>query len=246
MLTDKYIMKTTRLLLIAALAFAGAALQAQEVKPVEASVEDYIALLNQNGYQAYSFDISNLKDATYNILFEVREYVAGNPEPIKVTPYGRGLQNRTMVEDFMWQELSEDELSEIKAASIDFENGVFSRADKITIGFLPCKNDSTEVGRIFVENEGNVGFNLKLKPIDHKGAYDDDMIYQYNTLPFTASVFEDGKFIPLATYASFWYDERFKIIRFCGAEEVDPDMTADILEETPHYFVIGVILTKVK
>ena len=26
--------------------------EAQEVKPIEASVEDYIALLNQNGYQA--------------------------------------------------------------------------------------------------------------------------------------------------------------------------------------------------
>jgi len=46
-------MKTTKLLLIAALAAAGTALQAQEVKPVEASMEDYIALLNQNGYQAY-------------------------------------------------------------------------------------------------------------------------------------------------------------------------------------------------
>ena len=91
-------MKTTKLLIIAALAFAGTALQAQEVKPVEASVEDYIALLNQNGYQAYSFDISHLKDTTYNILFEVREYIAGNPEPVKVTPYGRRLHNRTMVE----------------------------------------------------------------------------------------------------------------------------------------------------
>ena len=55
---------------------------AQEVKPIEASIEDYIALLNQNGYQAYSFDISLMKDATYQIQFEVREYVAGNPEPV--------------------------------------------------------------------------------------------------------------------------------------------------------------------
>lgn len=129
-------MKTTKLLLFAALAFAGTELQAQVVKPVEASVEDYIALLNQNGYQAYSFDISYLKDTTYNILFEVRECVAGNPEPIKVMKYGHRLQNRTMVKDFMWRELSEDELSEIKAASIDFENGVYSRAEKITVGSM--------------------------------------------------------------------------------------------------------------
>ena len=50
--------------------------RAQEVKPIEASIEDYIALLNQNGYQAYSFDISPMKDATYQVQFEVREYVA--------------------------------------------------------------------------------------------------------------------------------------------------------------------------
>ena len=44
---------------------ASTTLRAQEVKPIEASMEDYIALLNQNGYQAYSFDISLMKDATY-------------------------------------------------------------------------------------------------------------------------------------------------------------------------------------
>ena len=51
---------------------ASTTLRAQEVKPIEASIEDYIALLNQNGYQAYSFDISPMKDATYQIQFEVR------------------------------------------------------------------------------------------------------------------------------------------------------------------------------
>ena len=71
--------------------------RAQEVKPIEASIEDYIALLNQNGYQAYSFDISPMKDATYQVQFEVREYVADNPEPVSVQPYGRGFKSRTMV-----------------------------------------------------------------------------------------------------------------------------------------------------
>ena len=231
-------------LFIATLAFAGLTVQAQEVKQIEASVDDYIALLNQSGYQAYSFDISQLMDTTYYVQFEVREYVAGNPDPVMVHPYGRGLKNRTMVKDFMWRELSEEELADIRAASVDYENGVYSRAEKITVGFLPCKNDSTEVGKLFVENQGASGFSLSLKQIDHKGAYNEDVIYSYNTLPFKTSAFEEGKFIPLAAYASFWFDERFNIIRFCGATELDPDMTTEILKDTPHYFVIGVIFSK--
>lgn len=237
-------MKRIKLLVIATLAFVGLTMQAQEVKQIEASVDDYIALLNQSGYQAYSFDISQLMDTTYYVQFEVREYVAGNPDPVMVQPYGRGLKNRTMVKDFMWRERSEEELADIRAASVDYENGVYSRAEKITVGFLPCKNDSTEVGKLFVENQGASGFSLSLKQIDHKGAYNEDVIYSYNTLPFKTSAFEEGKFIPLAAYASFWFDERFNIIRFCGATELDPDMTTEILKDTPHYFVIGVIFSK--
>ena len=72
---------------------ATATLRAQEVKPIEASIEDYISLLNQNGYQAYSFDISPMKDTTYQVHFEVREYVADNLEPVSIQPYGRRLKN---------------------------------------------------------------------------------------------------------------------------------------------------------
>ena len=67
-----------------------------------------------------------------------------------------------MVKDFMWRELSEEELVDIRATSVDYENGVYSRAEKITVGFLPCENDSTEVGRLYVENQGNAGFSLKM------------------------------------------------------------------------------------
>ena len=239
-------MKRIKLLVIAALAFVGLTMQAQEVKPIEASVEDYIALLNQNGYQAYSFDISPMKDTTYQVHFEVREYVADNLEPVSIQPYGRRLKNRTMVKDFFWRELSEEEVAEIKAASVDYENGVYSRSEKITVGFLPCENDSTKVGRVFLDNQGNFGFSLKLKPINHYGAYDNQVIYQYRTLPFKLSAFEEGKFIPLAAYTSFWFDAKYNIIRSCGATELDPDMSTEILKDTPHYYVIGVVFKKVQ
>ena len=239
-------MKRIKLLVIAALAFVGLTMQAQEVKQIEASVDDYIALLNQSGYQAYSFDISPMKDTTYQVHFEVREYVADNLEPVSIQPYGRRLKNRTMVKDFFWRELSEEEVAEIKAASVDYENGVYSRSEKITVGFLPCENDSTKVGRVFLDNQGNFGFSLKLKPINHYGAYDNQVIYQYRNLPFKPSAFEEGKFIPLAAYTSFWFDAKYNIIRSCGATKLDPDMSTEILKDTPHYYVIGVVFTKVQ
>ena len=231
------------LVLLSAISLAS---RAQEVKPIESSIEDYIALLNQNGYQAYSFDISPMKDTTYQVHFEVREYVADNLEPVSIQPYGLRLKNRTMVKDFMWRERSEEELADIKAASVDYENGVYSRSEKITVGFLPCENDSTKVGRIFLDNQGNFGFSLKLKPINHYGAYDNQVIYQYRILPFKPSAFEEGKFIPLAAYTSFWFDAKYNIIRSCGATELDPDMSTEILKDTPHYYVIGVVFTKVQ
>lgn len=237
-------MRKIALIICAAMMIANTTLRAQEVKPIEASIEDYIALLNQNGYQAYSFDISPMKDTTYQVQFEVREYVADNPNPVSVQPYGRGLKNRTMVKDFMWRELSEEELTDIRVAAVDYENGVYSRSQKITVGFLPCENDSTEVGRLYLENQGSAGFTLKLKPINHNGVYNGRVIYKYKSVPFKASTFENGKFIPLAAYASFWFDDKYSVIRFCGAKEIDPDMSTEILKDTPHYYVIGVTFTK--
>ena len=239
-------MRKIALIIFGAMMIASTTLRAQEVKPIEASIEDYIALLNQNGYQAYSFDISPLKGATYQVQFEVREYVAGNPEPVSTQPYGIGLKNRTMVKEFFWRELSEEEVAEIKVSSVDYENGVYSRSEKITVGFLPCENDSTKVARVFLDNQGNFGFGLKLKPINHSGAYDDHIMYQYRAIPFKASAFEEGKFIPLAAYTSFWFDAQYNIIRSCGATELDPDFSTEILDYIPHYYVIGVTFTKVE
>ena len=50
---------------------------AQEVKRTEPDISDYIPLLNAAGYDVYTFDISSLKDETYNIELIVREYVDG-------------------------------------------------------------------------------------------------------------------------------------------------------------------------
>ena len=48
---------------------------AQEIKMNEATINDYIEMLNQKGYQAYSFDVSAIKGR--DVTFNVREFVNG-------------------------------------------------------------------------------------------------------------------------------------------------------------------------
>ena len=62
----------------------------------------------------------------------------------------------------------------------------------------------------------------------------------YNIMPFKVDGFEKGKFVPLVLYAAPWWDENYEICRFCGKNELSPDMTSELLKDSPHYFVIGV------
>ena len=50
--------KTIITALLALVAMAGLA---QEIKMNETTINDYIPMLNQKGYQAYSFDVSTIK-----------------------------------------------------------------------------------------------------------------------------------------------------------------------------------------
>lgn len=231
---NKARMKKSTLLCLAALA-ACAILNAQEIKPVQASFEDYISLLNAKGYEAYTYDISALKEDTYKLKFEIREYVSGM-ETEKRQMNNR-FKNRTMVKEFMWRELSKEELESIRKESCDFENGIYKVAEKVCVGFLPQPDDTTLTSRITIDSQGSFAINLHLRPIE--SPLHEQPVCKYLTRPFKTSSFEEGKFIPLVLCCSFWYDSRYNVIRCCGEKDIDPEMTADILKDSPHYYVIG-------
>ncbi|MGN1219923.1 MAG: DUF5041 domain-containing protein [Candidatus Cryptobacteroides sp.] len=224
-------------LLTALSALCTLTINAQEIKKIDATMQDYVELLKAKGYEAWPFDISCLKDSTYTLAFEVKEYTGGQESEISSKQY-RGRKNRTMVSDFMWRELSTEELEDIKRNSYDYEKGVYSLAEKIMIGFTPNDVDSVAYARISIENMGSMAVDLKLKPIDNP-LYEKPL-YKYLSRPFKPGKFEEGKFIPLVLYCSFWYDAKHNIVRCCGAKEIDPSMTSEILKDSPHYYVIGV------
>ena len=220
--------------------FAIITLSAQSIKQIEPNYQDYISLLNESGYMVYSYDISELKDSTYQINLVIKEYELGKEEPIKIHDFKHGtLKNRLLVKDFMWRELSDDELEDLKNNSDDFENGIFRLSDKISIGFLPVENDSIERFKLRVDNIGTLGSQLKLRKVFD--GHDSDGEYLYGMKPFLTSSFIPNTFIPLALYGSYWYDEQFDIVRFCGEREIDPELKAEILKDSPHYYIIGVI-----
>ena len=50
--------------------------------------------------------------------------------------------------------------------------------------------------------------------------------------------------IPLLLYGSVWAEPGTTFFRFCGENEIDPEMKAEILTHIPHHYVIGVQLKK--
>lgn len=226
--------------LIALLMTGATSIMAQSIKRVDSNFSDYVKLLNASGYQAYTFDISELKDSTYNITFELKEYNSESNEPIETKELGT-FKNRRMVKDYMWGKIDEEKMKEIKEKAIDFDNGVFSISEKIIIGLYPENTDSIKNLLVNVENYGTSFCPLLLKKV-HDEKYD-KYFYAYSDRPFKVTDFKTNTFIPLVLYGSVWYDPKIEMCRFCGESEIDPEMTAEILKHIPNYYVIGVTFT---
>ena len=89
-------------------------------------------------------------------------------------------------------------------------------------------------------NLGAVCQRLKLRPISAEN------VYKYEIRPFVIDNFESGKFIPLVAILSYWYDEKAKLIRCCGEPMLKSDLSDEILENVPHYYIIGVTMDKIE
>ena len=216
-----------------------ASVSAQSLKKQEATMEDYLPLLQVSGYQVYSFDISEFLDDTYHFSFKIKEYV--NREEVQGDGHSSVFSNRMMIAEFP-EESQKSILEEGRA--VDPEKGIYSQAKKLTIGFVPSKVDSTRIVRISLDGMGELRKPLKLKPL--KAPNSDKLSYSYESRPFVVDKFEEGKFIPLVFFGSYWLDEKYGFFRFCGALEIGADMGQEYIESTPHYYAIGVEIKKKK
>ena len=216
-----------------------ASVSAQSLKKQEATMEDYLPLLQVSGYQVYSFDISEFLDDTYYFSFKIKEYV--NREEVQGDGHSSVFSNRMMIAEF--PEESQKSILE-EGSAVDPEKGIYSQTKKLTIGFVPSKVDSTRIVRISLDGMGEMRKPLKLKPL--KAPKSDKLSYSYESRPFVVDKFEEGKFIPLVFFGSYWLDEKYGFFRFCGALEIGADMGQEYIESTPHYYAIGVEIKKKK
>lgn len=210
----------------------------QSIKTKKEVIEDYLPLLQASGYKAYSFDISEFLNDTYEITLKFNEYVDSLG---LVDTFGMPVHNRKMLSAFS-EETQQRILKEGRAA--DPEKGIYSQSDKIMIGFFPTNTDSLYTLYLEVKDRQVIKWPLKLKGLVIPS--NNQLEYHYTSRPFKMDKFEEGKFIPLVLFGSFWIDKEYGALRFCGDNEMDPDMSTVQIEYSPHYFVIGVEIRKVK
>lgn len=211
---------------------------AQELKRTQPDISDYIPLLNAAGYEVFTFDLSSLKDDTYNIEFVIREYVdgvlvTGSPES-ELRYFTR---NRRMLSDF-----PEEVQKEIIADGhvYDLDKGILSLGKKLSIGFTPSA-DSLKNVSILLENMAELRRALPLKPLTVSPF---EGQYSYGSRPFKIGAIELGEFTPLVMYGSYWYDEEAQVVRFCGEDEIAADLSTKMLSKIPHYYLLGITVTK--
>lgn len=187
--------------------------QSADIKTAEPYIKDYIELLNQEGFQIFSFDVSSLNEGNYVITPEVRSY----PEGEKYDPFDMVIHytNRDMT-----------------------ENGELVHAlDRINLSFTPSKNDSIRVMQFHVGNVGNRPFIFILHPIKNEDT--GEMEISYGFRQFKVDKINIGGFTPLLMYGSYWYDKDSHMLRQCGEMDLEPDLSSAILKQIPHYYVIG-------
>ncbi len=205
---------------------------AQDLHPLPATADDYISLLQKSGYDAYAFDIADLADKRHKITFQIREYDNGQLVSSNILPWEPTYDNIRYVTDF-----SEEARADVDPEKMaDPERGIYSMARRLKIGFVP-EADSVKTVEMTVENMGSAYGRLNLKPqtVRETGK----KFYAYVTRPFTTGKIGYGDFTPLVLIGSVWWDEQFGVHRFCGENEISPDLSSDIVAHIPHFYVIG-------
>lgn len=208
--------------------FAFGTVSAQRIESVEPDATDALRALQASGYEFFHFDLSSLKDKTYAIQIYMNEVdSSGTKEKIRFH-FGK---TRRFLKDI-------PEEDRVHFTPIDPESGLFQLVSEMGLYVIPKSDSAVRVHCSLGKNQGG-SMLLTLRPLKT-----DAKQYMYASRPFKLEELESGADIPLMLYGSFWYDEKFKINRFCGDTEIAPDMSTEILKHIPHYYIVGIRLTE--
>lgn len=204
----------------------------RELRLKTTSFEDYIPLLENAGFHLESFDISDLADSSYYIQLQIREYEAGKTDfKTNMMPYA--LDNRTMASEF------KDTIIPTEEMAVP-EKGIYTLGRKVNIG-LRSVTDSTKTVLMDIPEIGTMPLSLKMRKV-HNPETGDDIMIEYDARPFKVDSIRINDFTPLVWVGSFWWDGDFKIFRCCGENEIS-SLSSEIVDNSPHYYVIGIVVT---
>ena len=210
----------------------------QQVRSREAGLEELRMLLRQAGYEAFSFDLREFLVGRYDVTVRVKEYAGGRDlERDRVFDLR---SNKLMLTDFPAESQARIRPEEMA----DPAAGTYRQAERLTVGFYPSGVDSLASVVFDLAGMASSRVQLKLRGLSSPDA-EGGTFYRYLVRPFRLDGrFEEGRFVPLLFYGSMWYDERFGVFRFCGEREIAPDLSNEIVGNVPHFFVIGLELTR--
>ena len=224
-----------KLLLLLLFLVAGFSLSAQNIKSRSIDAKDIISLLRNDGYDLYSFDLNDFMKGDYNVTLYIKEY---SKEAGEINLRGFDVGGNKI----LFSQFTEEEKKAAKELGLTkgMKRGIFYKIDRINLALIPNKAESLMKLNAEYGNLGAVSQRLKLRPISAEN------VYKYEIRPFVIDNFESGKFIPLVAILSYWYDEKAKLIRCCGEPMLKSDLSDEILENVPHYYIIGVTLDKIE
>ncbi|MBQ8867558.1 MAG: DUF5041 domain-containing protein [Bacteroidaceae bacterium] len=211
--------------------------KAQQVTTTPLSIDDVAFALEVLGVQTTRFDLTQFKDKKYNVSVYVDEYEKGNPKAVNRK------QNRWGTNLIDLRQYPEEERERRRQLfAIPEGEHIGLRITDAVFALHHAKGDSIATFKYHVNMAGGTSLPLKLRKLEGLR-----LGYSYYLRPFALKPIQDKDEveIPLWLYGSAWPDGNF--FRFCGENEIDPEMKADsdILTYCPHYFVIGISLKKV-
>lgn len=211
----------------------------QQVRSREAGLEELRMLLRQAGYEAFSFDLREFLADRYDVTVRVKEYADGRDLECDRVFYLRS--NKLMLTDFPAE--SRDGIRPDEMA--DPTTGTYRQAERLTVGFYPSGADSLASVVFDLAGMATSRAQLPLRGLARPGAEERTPFYRYLVRPFRLDApLGEGRFVPLLLFGSMWYDARSGIFRFCGEREIAPDLSSEIVGRVPHFFVIGLELTR--
>ena len=227
-----------RIFIVTCVMFLSCAAFGQQIRSKNAELNELLTLLRPAGYDILGFDVSDMLNEHYDIIFISKEYDKSGEIGSKTLNF-IPVSNKILLTDF-----PESQRQKVidEGRIIDPKTNAIAHVKKISFGFRPAIVDSIVPMQIQTSDFGQMTSYINLRGLSVKNS--PKRVFEYNRRPFKIGTFKEGVFIPLILYGSVWYDERIDAFRFCGEREIDPDMSAEILKDVPHYYSIGVIFNK--